>query len=179
VIVADTAGIRESTEIIENEGIKRALERANTADCRLIMLDATEPTHPQEILDLIDSNSIVVANKIDLLESKPAEQYIGEKKIIFISTETGEGIDTLITALSSFSENFFYSAISTPLITRQRHRKHLTDCSECLSRFEIIRGIEFAAEDLRLAASHLARITARIDADSILGEIFSNFCIGK
>jgi tRNA modification GTPase len=179
VIIADTAGIRESAEVIETEGIKRSLARAKHADCKLIVLDATSQSHPENILDLIDENSIVVLNKIDLLKTTAVENFISDKKINYISTQTEEGLDELIKSLSEFAEKFFYSACSTPLITRQRHREQLIKCSECLSRFELQKGIEFAAEDLRLAASHLARITERIDVDSILGEIFSNFCIGK
>ena len=179
VTIADTAGIRETTEIIENEGIKRSLARAKHADCKLIMLDATKQIQPQNILNLIDSNSIVIINKIDLLKSRSIKRFITNQKPLLISIKTEEGFDKLIKKLSDFAEKFFYSACSTPLITRQRHREHLIKCSEALSRFEINKGIEFAAEDLRLAASHLARITEKIDADSILGEIFSNFCIGK
>ena len=179
VIIADTAGIRKSAEVIEAEGIKRSLERAKHADCKLIMLDATNNNHSKDILDLIDENSIVVVNKIDLLKARPSKDLIAGKKINYISTKTEEGLDALIKTLSEFAKKFFYSACSSPLITRQRHREHLTKCSECLSSFELNKGIEFAAEDLRLAASHLARITEKIDVESILGEIFSNFCIGK
>jgi tRNA modification GTPase len=179
VILADTAGIRETSEEIETEGIKRALDRARRADCKLVMIDATDTMHPAEILELIDSNTILVSSKIDLLPSKPVEQSIKDRQIIFISTTTGEGLEALISKLSSFTEEFFHSNLSTPLITRERHRKHLSNCSEALTRFSMTGEIEFAAEDLRLAASYLSHITERIDADSILGEIFSNFCIGK
>jgi len=178
VTVADTAGIRDSEEALENEGIRRSLERAKHADCKLIVLDATSQTQPESILSLIDSNSIVLVNKIDIAEPNLTDAILAQAAI-HISTKTGEGLDKLFGRLSEFAENFFYSACSTPLITRQRHREHLMKCGECLARFEIDQGIELAAEDLRLAASHLARITERIDADSILGEIFSNFCVGK
>ncbi|NRA73478.1 MAG: tRNA uridine-5-carboxymethylaminomethyl(34) synthesis GTPase MnmE [Rickettsiales bacterium] len=179
VTIADTAGIRESTEVIENEGIKRSLTRAKQADCKLIMLDITKESQPQSIIDLIDSNSIVLGNKVDLLESNSIKNALTEYNPLFISIKTGEGFEELINSLSGFVEQFFYSGQSTPVITRQRHRNLLMQCSECLERFSINQGIEFAAEDLRLAASYISQITDRIDADSILGEIFSNFCIGK
>ena len=179
VIIADTAGIRESKEIIENEGIKRSLERAKKADCKLIMLDATKEKQPQNILNLIDTNSIVIINKIDMNKTYSIQSSILKYSPIIISIKTGEGLDLLIKELATFADHFFYSAKSTPIITRQRHRDLLARCSECLERFSILEGIEFAAEDLRLAASHLGQITNTIDVESILGEIFSNFCIGK
>jgi tRNA modification GTPase len=178
IILADTAGLRESLNEIENEGMKRSLERASRAACKLIVLDATLQIQPENILNLIDENTIVVLNKTDMVT--PQQLTFRSHKALLLSAKEGLGLDTLISSLTEFTERFFSQARSSPLITRQRHRENLTRCSECLSNFTLSQNtIECAAEDLRMAASSLGKITGTIDIESMLDKIFSSFCIGK
>lgn len=176
IILADTAGIRESGEEIENEGIKRTLDKANQADCKLIVLDAT--TAPDKnILKLIDENSIVVLNKIDI--ARPKQSILNNRKCILSSMRDDTGIDEIMAALKEFTDKFFRTASSSSLITNHRQRELLAKCSECLKSLSFDKGVEFAAEDLRSAATYLGRITGKIDVESMLDVIFSSFCIGK
>jgi len=121
--------------------------------------------------------AIPVLNKIDLAPSKRAEAGA-----ITISAKTGEGLDALKAALVSFArEN--YGAAEAPLITRARHRQEIERARSALAAFlacaEAGDHAELAAEHLREAADALGRLTGRLDVEDVLGQIFSEFCIGK
>ena len=81
--------------------------------------------------------------------------------------------------ISSFTKNFFESSNNEPLITKQRQRENLAKSLHCLKNFSLEHDLVLATEDLRMAANYLGSITGRIDVESVLGEIFSSFCIGK
>lgn len=177
VTIADTAGIRESLDEIEKEGINRALKRAESADIKIIMISADDPnSFNSDILSMIDKNSIVILNKIDKnhnINDLP-ELYNAVK----ISVNEDIGLDQLLNRLSLLIEEKF-SPSSDPFITRERHRNHLNNCYESLSYFSLDNQLELACEDLRLAARALGQIIGIIDVETILDEIFINFCIGK
>jgi tRNA modification GTPase len=173
-VIADTAGIRETNDQIETEGIKRALDSARNADLKIAIFDASEKELDKNTLELIDDNSIVLFNKMDL---SPNNNH-SLKNSIPISIKNNIGIDLLLEKLKSFAADNF-SPSSDPVITRERHRKHLLLSIESLLRFNKELPIELAAEELRIAASHLGKIMGRIDVEEILDQIFSSFCIGK
>ena len=173
VTIADTAGIRESEDLIEKEGISRALSRAENADIKIIIVAADNPASiSPEILSIIDSNSIVLVNKID------KETTIKIDNGIEISVKHDTGLDRFLEKLSFMIAEKF-SPSSDPIITRERHRHHLNNCLESLSFFTLNNQLELACEDLRLAARALGQIVGVIDVETILDEVFVNFCIGK
>ncbi len=181
VTIADTAGLRASDDFLEKEGINRTLDRAKNADLKILVLDAQKYHNtPQELLDLVNENTIIVVNKTDLLENNKALKTLEiiNTEPILISAQTGTGLNNLLQEINDHVQNFF-SVTDAPLITRQRHRENLERCKSCLEIFNLQKDIELAAEDLRLASRYLSSITGKIDVESILGEIFSNFCIGK
>ena len=172
VILADTAGLREAQDDIESEGVRRAEERADQADLKLAVLDgATWPDKDKKTMDLIDDDTVTVINKSDLMGGVTSEHLL-------ISAETGDGFDTLLEVLKrEVGERCHLSA--SPALTRTRHRSALEDSLLNLKRFPNSPETELKAEDLRLAARALGRITGRVDVEDVLDIIFKEFCIGK
>lgn len=170
VTLADTAGLRETAEEIESEGIRRALARAADADLRLVLFDAQLP--PDEIAKReVREGDIVVISKADLNKDTPAE-------FLRVSTATGEGLAALEERLAQ--EVMARAGLSeTPAITRARHRRALEDAIAALNRAETQGEAELCGEDLRLAARALERILGKVDVEDLLDVIFSEFCIGK
>jgi tRNA modification GTPase len=170
VIVADTAGIRESDNAIESEGVRRALARAENADIALLLVDASTEK-PLEGLPEDISPDIVVWNKID----------IGQPRIggISISARTGEGIPALLSTISTLCAKLLKSKSSDAPLTRARHRAHLEEALAALERSAKIPDRELFGEDLRLALRSLGRITGRVDIEDVLDVVFREFCIGK
>jgi tRNA modification GTPase len=172
VIVADTAGLRPSDDPIEAEGIRRALRRAEAADLRIAIYDVGKPEERRSIEGLLGPDTIVIANKADLLEAPP----LAEDAII-VSVRTGQGMPALLERLRSEVAARFGGAAAGP--TRLRHRRALEECAECLRRFDPAALPELAAEDLRLAVRSLGRITGRVGVEDMLDIVFREFCIGK
>jgi tRNA modification GTPase len=172
VLLADTAGIRESTDQIEVEGVRRARARAESADMCLILLDASDAVSRETATsELVDTGNapLVVWNKCDI-EAAPA----GE---IGISVQTGQGLDVLIAKLAERTEHLLGGA--APVVTRQRHRAALEACVGALERGAGATEAALIAEDLRLAVRALGQITGRVDVEDLLDVIFREFCIGK
>lgn len=175
VTLADTAGMRETADAIEREGVRRAEDRARRADLRLAVLDATASDTPAMLQKLIAPGDIVALNKIDLTPdvTAPPEAFP-------ISVRTGAGIDALLKLLQQRVASLLDGG-GMPL-TRQRHRQALEECLAALKRAQAQadRGLpELLAEDVRLAARALGRITGRVDVEDMLDIIFREFCIGK
>jgi tRNA modification GTPase len=175
VVLADTAGLRVSSDAIEREGVRRAQARADAADLKLAVFDgATWPAFDAATQALVDGNTICVVNKSDL-GAKVTAPFIA------VSAKTGVGLDALEAALSDAVRARFQPS-AAPALTRARHRSALLDTQSAFARFlsaSEAKGPELAAEDLRLAARSLGRITGRVDVEEILGAIFAEFCIGK
>lgn len=173
VVLADTAGLREAAEDIEAEGIARALHRAESADLKLLVFDATlGPGMDPATKGLADEDSIVVFNKADL--ANPVD-FSGA---IMVSARTGHGLDALFARLETeVAERFAVTA--EPALTRARHRAAVDQCLEALAGFDTTKPVELAAEDLRQAARALGRITGRVDVEELLDVVFREFCIGK
>lgn len=172
VIVTDTAGIRETDDVVERLGVERAHGAARAADLviHLMPADAEDIDRVNPLSD--DHNCIVVTSKCDVGR--------GEHSTLAVSAVTGEGLEELLDAISSRAAASLALAEST-IPTRLRHKSHLLDCLSCIdvavSRDDL--PLELRAEELRQAADHLGRITGTTDVEDLLGVIFSEFCIGK
>jgi tRNA modification GTPase len=178
VILADTAGLRDSDCEIESEGVRRAEARAAGADLRLCVFDGTlYPNLDAATLEMIDDATLVVLNKRDLMTGEVPACLCG-RPVLALSAKGGEGVDELVATLAETVETRF-AVGAAPVLTRERHRMAVAEAVASLARFDPAMGIEMAAEDLRLAARALGRITGRVDVDEILDVIFHEFCIGK
>jgi len=180
VVVSDTAGIRDSKNEIEKKGIKLALDKAENADLKLIVIDAKSIDFKGILKELMDENAILVVNKSDLLK----EDLSSEIKIfehVLISVKNNLNVDDLILKIKNKLKNKFITSEDI-LITRERHRQHLEQSLNYLKNFEEkneAEDFDKAAEDLRLATRHLGMIVGKVDVEEILGSIFNDFCIGK
>jgi tRNA modification GTPase len=184
----DTAGIRDSTDPVEQEGVRRARARAEAADLVLWVSDTSASGKTADDADKMIGKSInwMVNNKTDLAGDKlwkVSESQFGRgtKRSFAISAATGMGVDGLVEALRAFASDFFAST-EAPVTTRARHRAALERTVAALDRAagEGESGREeIVAEELRLAATELGRLTGRVDVEDILDVIFRDFCIGK
>jgi tRNA modification GTPase len=180
VVLADTAGLRPATDAVEAEGVRRAQARAAAADLRLVVIDASKPEEATLLGDAVTAETVVVANKIDL-EPKDGGAWadrLGAGPAVRLSVATGAGVRELLGRLEA-AVAARLSAGGAPMITRARHRAALQDCVGSLDRAAASGRIELAAEDLRLAARALGRITGQVGVEDILDIIFREFCIGK
>ena len=150
VTLADTAGLRETADAIESEGIRRALATAA----------------------LGRDDALVVVNKLDLMGAAEAGDAL------MLSAVTGQGLAELHERLVQEIERRF-GATSLPSLTRARHREALEACRGHLNRALAAPEVELCAEDLRLATRALGRITGRVDVEDLLDVIFRDFCLGK
>lgn len=184
VILADTAGVRESDDAIEAEGVRRARAWAAQADLRLWVVDGAGSSAAwRHAHDLTRAGDFLLLNKADLAmgpdgaEASELADFVG-LKILPVSASDGRGMADLVSAL----EEEVIAALSArdfPAVTRQRHVESLIVARERLAAALSARQVELAAEDVRLAARALGRITGRIDAEEVLGAVFAKFCIGK
>lgn len=176
--VLDTAGLRESSDPIEQEGMRRARAAASRADVILWVTEAGAPVPPDPALAASAATLLVLHNKIDLIA--PAAPP-GETLPLRCSMRTGEGIEALrqrlrrLAGVEGSPERGVFSA-------RRRHLHALTAAQQALARLtpaEFIHTPELAAEQLRLAQRELGTITGEVTTEDLLGEIFASFCIGK
>jgi tRNA modification GTPase len=176
VTVIDTAGIRETDDPVEQEGVRRARARAAEADLVLWLTDAANKKIGH------DSTAPVwlVRNKIDLDSAgRPLAETVGQAGFK-ISAKSGDGVPELIAALVGFAEGFFGSS-EGGLISRVRQRQLLRETASSLHRSMDVagEGEELVAEELRVAAQSLGRLLGRVDVEDILDVIFREFCVGK
>ena len=180
VVISDTAGIRESKDEIEKKGIKLSLKIAEKADLKLVVVDARNIDLSGFLNDLLKDNAILVVNKSDLLKEKLHSQ-ITKFKHVLISLKKNSNVEKLISEIkNNLKDKFIFD--EDILITRERHRQHLMQCSDHLKSFlqkNDKKDFDKAAEDLRLATRHLGMIVGKVDVEEILGSIFNDFCIGK
>lgn len=178
VVLADTAGLRDSTDAIEQEGVRRARARAAAADLRVLVLDASGDwrAEMQAIIASTEhwtpARDIVVVNKTDLAP-------VATSGIVALSTTGGAGLPELLTRLEQSAEASMQDGAGAPPLTRARHREALVDCQAALERALGAPEVALAAEDLRLALRAIGRITGAVRLDELLDVIFRDFCIGK
>jgi len=195
--ISDTAGIREASDAIEQEGINRARAEVDEADIVIEVIDDAAGDSTDQTKDSRDARAhqpvIRVLNKIDLSLRSPgpvatssasSEDSGSEAKMttVAVSATTGQGLSALEYAILSHL-GFGDTTIETPFSARERHVNCLERASMALSetiqRFEMHQAGELLAEDLRTVHSQLSETTGAFGADDLLGEIFSSFCIGK
>lgn len=172
--VIDTAGLRETTDRIEAEGVRRARARAAEADIVLAVHDASAPEAALNARAMAPATGMViaVANKVDLVAGGDIDGAIG------VSALTGQGFERLRDALIAAGRRLTAHAGPPPL-TRARHRAALEAALTALTRAMAERSEELRAEELRVTLRMIGRVTGRWGVEDILGEIFSRFCIGK
>lgn len=181
VVLADTAGLRSDQIVndhghagIESEGIRRALDRAASADLRLLVFDGTQSPDART-LSLAGDKSVLVFNKAD----DPGFLKTAPDNAIVVSVKTGQGVDTLLATLREKIKSLYAVSRETPSLTRARHRAALEESVQCLEDSLSASLPELMAEDMRMAARALGRITGRVDVEDLLDVIFRDFCIGK
>ena len=178
VILADTAGIRETKNEVEKKGIKLALGKSKEADLNIIVIDNSSKSINNKIKDLINKDSLVILNKSDI---KGNHNHKFDADTILVSVKNNINIDILINKIKEKLSNNF-APNNSILITRERHRAKLNACLKEINNFmnkDQKKNIELAAEDLRMATRHLGSIVGKVDVEEILGSIFKDFCIGK
>jgi tRNA modification GTPase len=181
VTMLDTAGIRDTSDPVEREGVRRASEQASGADLVLWVVDATGQ---EKRSTQIPAGAWIVVNKMDLADwndkEKIESKFINRNLIHFISSTTGAGVTELVAAISGFAESFFTREAA--LVTRERQRAHLRETLVALQGAQQAAQEgreEIMAEHLRLAARALGRLLGRVDVEDVLDVIFRDFCIGK
>ncbi len=164
--LVDTAGLRETTDVVEAEGVRRARARAQEADLVIVVVEAGAAP-----LATVAPGHIVVANKADL-------GLAGPDDALPISAKTGAGMDALRSRLAQAAQAMTESHGPPPL-TRARHRAALLSAVAHLDTAEQVDLPELRGEDLRLAMRAIGRITGHVGVEDILDLVFSRFCIGK
>lgn len=174
VTLSDTAGLRDSDDPIEAEGVRRARARAADADLRLWV---RAPGDPEGVAaGFARPDDLVVLTKADLALPGPSPDHAA----IRLSTTTGQGLVDLHDWIAARLARDL-SGTDFPAVTRERHRLRLTEALAAVEASRVALDIapEMAADDLRRAADALARVTGAIGVEDVLGEVFSTFCIGK
>jgi len=180
--ILDTAGIRDESGKIEAEGIRRSVEAAGFAKLVLVILDGSDPAWPaarDKIDQLTGQPKFYILNKADQGLAAPSASASDE--MMAISAKNPADIEKLIAKLAKLLVPINHADTSV-IITRQRHRHAMQEAHDALSRalgHDFQDAPEMAAEDFRVAAVALGRITGEIDVEELLGSIFSAFCIGK
>ena len=188
VLVADTAGLRDSEDLIEIEGVRRAADRAERADLRLLVIDASSDAEDWRVVTpWARSGDLVLFNKADLPAGAAvmaARDWAGAQglEVLDLCLKTGQGLEAMNARLT-LSVVEALTGSEFPAATRARHRRDLTEARDhlvrALAELDGRQEVELAAEDVRLAARCLARIAGRIDAEDVLDRVFARFCIGK
>ncbi len=188
VIVADTAGLREADGPVEREGIRRALDRARTADLVVWVTDAADrqANLAPELHRLLQGDFTVAAGdilrvwtKVDLLPAGAAAA-VDDKDAVAVSVVSGVGVAALEARIAAAARTRTEGG-EAPLITAARHRQHIDAAAQAVGAFlaDDRAALELRAEDLRRAAQAVGRLVGKVDAEEILGAIFGRFCIGK
>ncbi|XP_029904956.1 5-taurinomethyluridine-[tRNA] synthase subunit GTPB3, mitochondrial isoform X2 [Myripristis murdjan] len=204
-VLSDTAGLRDSPDLVEREGVRRARERVEQADLTLVVVDCAQlPSDAQQAPAFLQGHlssilptqersqterCLLVLNKTDLVSEEWRQQLETELRrssglppVCLISCQTNEGLQDFLAALHSSIKALCGDPLSgAPSLTQARHRAHLQQCVAALSQYHRYRDTDLAlaAEGVRLALTSLGRITGRVGAEEILDIIFKDFCIGK
>ncbi|XP_034531958.1 LOW QUALITY PROTEIN: tRNA modification GTPase GTPBP3, mitochondrial [Notolabrus celidotus] len=209
VLLSDTAGLRDSLDLVEREGIRRALERVEQADLTLVVVDSSNlpadtkqaaaflqghlrtvlPAQEHPETESPTDRFLLVLNKADLLSEEQRQKLDTELRrvsglppVSLISCHSDEGLQDFLTVLHGSVKTLCGDPLSgAPTLTQARHRAHLQQCCAALAQYHQYRDTDLAlaAEGVRLALTSLGRITGRVGAEEILDIIFRDFCIGK
>lgn len=185
VLLADTAGLRETVDAIEAEGVRRARAWAEDADLRLWVVDGFHVKHTVKLEETVRPGDWLVLNKADIADDltlADAERlWTGRRlRVARISAKSNDSVDGLRERLTAHVAEAL-SGAEFPAATRLRHAERLGEARNYLQRAlsDVGLEVELAAEDVRLAARALEKITGRVDPEDVLGRVFSTFCIGK
>ena len=174
IVFYDTAGIRETRNIVEREGIKKAKSIARQADLVFYIVDIKEKKQEKSL------NSWIIYNKIDKVSKISLKKKTKDNKTFFVSAKTGEGVDTVLHSVYNYiinktnennEENYFYT-----------NNRQKNDLEKAVTELELATkeiDEEIIVEHIRSAIYNLERILGKVDIEDVLGSIFSNFCIGK
>ncbi|XP_072516270.1 tRNA modification GTPase GTPBP3, mitochondrial [Salminus brasiliensis] len=206
VLLSDTAGLRDTGDCVEKEGVRRARQMVELADLTLVLVDSTQlPQEPQEevsgflkehLISVLPSGKtykqhcLLILNKSDLLPKEHINtiQNVLDTEISdmapvsVLSCRTREGLEHFLTLLQDRLKTLCGDPLAgSPSLTQTRHRAHLQNCVDALNQYYQYRNVDLAlaAEGLRLGLSSLGRITGKVGAEEILDVIFRDFCIGK
>jgi tRNA modification GTPase len=183
VHVIDTAGLRPSSDLVEQLGIARTWAAIENADLVVLLMDATqgEGIGDREIMGRLPAElpRLRVMNKIDLLRRPPAFERTGDVGTVWLSAKSGDGVDLLRKALLEAGGWLGLSSEGL-FMARERHLQALQLAKTQLERAaHQIASLELFAEELRLAQQALSAITGQFTSEDLLGQIFGRFCIGK
>jgi tRNA modification GTPase len=186
ITLTDTAGLRDTTDVVEQEGIRRAYREIEQADLLLLVHDAVTDHDPLSLAQQFFANQadpkrlIVISNKCDLCGIEPQQVQEHGFDRIWLSAKRAEGIDGLVSLISARAG---YQPEEDTFIARTRHVDAMRRCQAYLSdaheQLVVYQAGELMAESLRMAQQALSEITGEFSADDLLGKIFGSFCIGK
>ena len=186
VHVIDTAGLRETDDVVEQKGIERTLAAIKDATLVLRLMDSSRPSTAEDsVQNAIPAGKprITLFNKIDLVNENPRIEEQAGNSAIYLSAKTGAGIELLRKKILEIAGWRFNQAGEGVFMARQRHLEALQQAKRYLENAQgFTQGVyqlELLAEELKLAQNALSSITGQFTADDLLGEIFSHFCIGK
>ncbi len=192
VRLLDTAGVRDTNDQAEQEGVRRSRTAMEQAELLLIVLDSSAPLTDQDrtlLLEYQDKKRLVVINKTDLpcrlnpSELRAPQQSDSNWALVWISAQTGAGLDELRDRIRTMILRADFEAGEAAVVTRLRHQDALVKAVEALdgavASVEARLSGEFVAMDLRAAIDALGEITGVVSTDDILDRIFREFCIGK
>jgi tRNA modification GTPase len=183
ISIIDTAGLRESTDPIEREGLRRAARERSRADRVLWVVDVREPLEPAIAAARAalgaDAAYTLIRNKVDLTDGRAAVAELNDVTALTLSVLSGVGLDLLKTHLHALAG--WNAGITGTFSARRRHLAALARAQRHLgvARAELDSALELAAEELRGAQAALSELTGELTSDDLLGEIFATFCIGK
>ena len=187
--IVDTAGIRETGDVVERMGVEKSKAYAENADLVIMMLDGSRPLEAEdkEILSFIkDKKTIVLLNKVDLeqkLSLEELETYIPKEQILFISVKKNKGFDALIEALKNMFLDGHTASADDALLGNTRHKDALYRAKEamehCMETITMRMPEDFISLDLQDANRALGEITGDTSDDEIIDRIFTKFCLGK
>jgi tRNA modification GTPase len=184
--LVDTAGVRKTEDVVEQEGIKRARAAQHEADLLLVVVDGSVPltSDDRDLLSAVgDRKHVVVLNKADLAKAVETDVALADHPTYAVSAKTGLGVETVKAVLRAQLVSGGLDTVDGVTVTNVRHRDALRRARESLSQaLESVQcGMagELISIDVRAAADALGEITGVITTDEILGRIFSEFCIGK
>ncbi|MGH7182177.1 MAG: tRNA uridine-5-carboxymethylaminomethyl(34) synthesis GTPase MnmE [Nitrospiraceae bacterium] len=184
--LVDTAGMRDTDDVVEQEGIKRARAAQDEADLLLVVVDATVPltSDDRDLLSAVKARThMVLLNKADLADTVETDPSFAGHSVYVISAKTGMGVEGVKAALRAQLVSGGFEAGESVVVTSARHRDALRRAGASLGQaLASVRGGmagELVSIDVRAAADALGEITGAITTDEILGRIFSEFCVGK
>ncbi|MER3422969.1 MAG: hypothetical protein C4293_06760 [Nitrospiraceae bacterium] len=192
VRLLDTAGVRDTSDPVEYEGIRRSRSAMEQAELLLILLDGSAPLSAEDrelLFQCKDKRHIVVVNKTDLpcqihtAELEALKPPQATSAVVWISAKTGTGLDELRDAIRTIVLRADFEPGETAIVTRLRHRASLLKAGQALAKAaesaKANLSGEFIALDLRSAVDALGEITGAVSTEDILDRIFNEFCIGK